>query len=547
LFYCNNVLATANISAVLKDDNKTNLYAQLKDIKVIKAAHGNSSIETTNTHVVNIKPFLVKSISVYVGDKQEDLTAITDEYQDAIITKEKFIELERKLVRHYIKKNYLLPIINVLEANKNNKGVLSLKIKLNSFANVVFKGDAQQSKLIQQYANKIVEQKPALVTTTQHYLALISRVPGYEVTYKLDEKGSRIEDQTIELVLNCTKDKVSNFIGLDNYGSKSLGKYQVAAVSQWFSPFRQDESITLNVSTTNHTNRMGDIGISYIQPLNAQGTSSYLAYSSAVDNYTKSQSITAPNNSGSTFRANLNHELYLTTRENVSVKVGVTYKDRKAYLVSNNTPQLDKKSEYWVGDIGIKYLVNDNYGGRTLSRLKYLNGLGGKYRDYQGTKNIKQRFQLYKLSITREQEIINDFSMFANFNAGYSCDVLPDAYKFSIGGRDFGRGYDSGAISGYSMVGLLVEARYTKHIGNQYIKHIQPYAFYDVGYVGSKYSGASVKTLQSAGPGLRFKMEHHIEFGAEIGAPINKSYTVNGSKVRPKTKLNVFINKAIDF
>lgn len=531
---------------VIKGDNGRDLYASPKNNSTIKYAFKKLNLikSSVDSSIATLhSTFKLKDIYILGEHKNDDLAYITEGYKNTMLTPDKFIELEARLVKHYIKQGYLLPFVKIIESNKRNKGILKLEIKLASFERVVFEGDGQESKLIQQYAEKIVAQKPALIATTQRYLSLISKVAGYkEVTYKLNEKGDKAD-----LILGLTKHKSSNYIGLDNYGIKDYGRYQTALISQWFSLLGRDEIITLNAATTNRPNRLSNVGVSYSQLVNSEGTSAYIAYSYTADNSTKGENISAPSNYGSTIRANLSHELLLTTKKAVSIKVGVTHKDSKAYAMNNNIPRVNTKSKYWVGDIGLKFALHDNYGGVNLANIKYLKGLGGNHDNYYAANNVNQHFQLYKFDVAREQRFINDFSMVGRFSAGYAHSVLPGAYKLSIGGRDFGRGYDFGAISGSSMMGLSLETRYTKSLDTKYIKHAQPYVFYDVGYIGKKRSEASVTTLQSAGLGLRFRMQHDVDLGVEMAAPTKRSYAVNGDMMKARTKLNLFINKVVNF
>ena len=539
-----NVNNTTNI-------NKGHQRINTETVKMLKTYihHEAPNMKMSNTHVHQkapnmkiFKPFLVKSIRITLNNSETNLDASYKDYVGQKMTQESLTELTRKISDHFIKQNYLLPHVHISQHHARS-GFLEIDVMPANIDNVVIVGEGEKNTLIREYANKILAEQPATVSNTQRYLALMNKIPGYEAHYQLKQNGD-----AVDLVVYTTKKKWSAYLGADSYGISELGDYQTSALAEVYSPFGGSDSILVHGSTSNHPNRLSDFGIGYSRPLNAYGTNIHLFAAHSEDNATKKDAVSAKNNTGNSFRVAFTHHLLLKAHEDLEVEAGAHYKNSKTYKVENNASTQHRDSKYWAGDLGLKYLFKDRMDGRNLFHTSYVQGLGDTFKNYIENDVADKNYSIGRFNFYREQPLQYNLSLFSHIAASYSGSTLPDAEKAILGGRDFGRGYEFGTLDGTRMIAFALEVRYTKHMeeGNL-IKHIQPYLFHDIGNVGKQASDTNISTLESAGLGVRFRLDHGIDLGGEVAQPFKKNYTVESTDYKARTKYSFFVNKVFEF
>jgi len=532
-----NPTSMPNTHSNAMDTHKGVKHIETSNIKALK-----THVKQKTSGMNHFKPFVLKSMTIYLNDVDANLESIYKDYIGTKMTQETLAELNEKITQHFIKQGYLLPHIHISQ-HATKSGFLKIDVLPARIDNVVIVGEGENSKLMQEYAEKILEEKPAKVSTTQRYLALMNKIPGYEAHYQLKQNND-----SVDLVIYTTKKKWSAYTGVDNYGSNELGKYQGSVLAQAFSPFGGSESLMVHGSTTNHPDRLNDYGIGYSQALNAYGTEGHLFASRSEDNATKQSAVSAKDNTGHSFRAAVTHHLILKANTDLEAEIGSTFKDSSTYNVENNVSTKNKRSKYWVGDLGLKYLVKDKLDGRNLFHATYVQGLGGSFKNYTTDTITNKHYSIGKISFYRDQPLHYDLSIFSHIAVSHSGDNLPDSEKAILGGRDFGRGYDFGTLDGNKLTAMSVELRYTKKLEeNNFIEHVQPYLFHDIGHLGKQASNTNVSTLQSSGAGLRLRMDYGIDFGAEAAVPLKKNFTVEGTATKAKTKYSFFVNKVFEF
>jgi hemolysin activation/secretion protein len=526
--------------------NVNNTSDMYKKTKNVRAANLNSSKDASSVKRVgdsNFEPFLVKRIAINFDNQELVLESISNDYINRIMTEELYNELKSKIVKYYIGKGYLLPRVGFVSQADSN--LLQMNIVAISINEVVLVGDGESNDLMREYAAHITEQRPSMVSNTQKYLALMNKIPGYQIHYKLKEDG-----ENVNLIVSTSQKKWSAYTGVDNYGLGDLGRYQTSALVQAFSPFGGSESLMVHGSTTNHPDRLSDYGMGYTQPINSYGTNLNLFAAHSQDNATKKAAIQTKDGTGNSFKAAITHHLLLKAHEDLEVEIGATYKNADTYKVdTDNIAKQNKYANFWVSELGLKYLFKDSRDGQNLFNISYVRGLSGKFQDYlDSTDNVNKNFNIGKFNFYRNQELAYNFSIFSHVAASYSGDNLPDAEKAILGGRDFGRGYDFGTLDGTKLAAISLEIRYTKKMEEEsFIEHVQPYLFHDIGRVTKQDSDTNISTLQSVGGGVRFRLIYDIELGAEIAQPMKKNYIIEGASTKADTKYSFFINKVFDF
>ncbi len=521
---------------------------------VINHINSSSKLSQPRASIANedFKAFVVQEIVINLEgiEQQKDFNDICAEYVGKYMTHEMLTELNIKLTKYLVSQDYLVPKIDINE----NKGVVYVNVRVTGIDRVVILGEGKNSQLMNEYADKILEAKPAKVKYVQRYLALMNKVPGYDIEYKLEEKAGSASE--MELVVATAKTKAEAFIGVDNYGVNDLGKMQTAAVAQMYSPNGGPDSLMINGSTTNHPDRLNDVGVGYSRVINTYGTSAHVYASHSTNNSTKDDIVNADDGTGSTVRTSLAHHLYLTATQNLAGEFGLNYKNSSSYVVDDisNTSRTDQKSNYTSADLGLKYIFKDYWGGHDMMHLTFTQGIDGRFKQYKdggvldSIDTPDEHFNVISFDVYKDQPLPNNFSIFSHVSANYSGHELPSQEMFILGGREFGRGYSFGTLDGNRMLAASLEVRYTHKLDNHmFINDIQPYIFHDMGYVGKQYGDTDITHLSSNGGGVRFKLRYDVDFGAEAAVPEKKHYKVDGENEEAKTKLGVYINKSFKF
>lgn len=526
--------------------NKMQVHQGVMELKSDHPKHK----QTLNMQAVKepkgFKAFVAKKILITFDRELEDLDLIGKNYEGQMITDDIFAAINKEIVDYYLAHDYLLPQVN-LDKDAMLTGLLILDVKAAKINNVIITGDDENNKVLAEYADKIKQQDPAMKRYTQKYLGLMNKVPGIEVAYEL--MPSQDVPGAIDLVVFSNAKKASVFAGVDNFGPNDLGKYQFSLLGEAFRPFNSGDALSMHGSTTNHPNRLNDIGAGYSQILNSYGTTGHLFAAYSQDNSSVQSAQPTPNGVSSSFRAALTQQLLLRPNHDLEFEIGSQYRTSTTYQLNNDTNLVQKYqvSKYTTADAGFRYLFSDPYG-RNLVNTNYARGMGGYFQNYIDNPPMlpKKHFNKFSFSYFRDQQLINKFSAFFHVAASHSKDNLPSAEQAIFGGRDFGRGYDFATLSGTKMQAGAVELRYTQEMNNL-MTELQPYLYADTGHVNKYAAGTNVSNLSSLGGGLRVKFMKAVDLGVEYAHPTKRHFMVSNSNITAKDRVNIFINKVFEF
>ena len=111
--------------------------------------------------------------------------------------------------------------------------------------------------------------------------------------------------------------------------------------------------------------------------------------------------------------------------------------------------------------------------------------------------------------------------------AQYSPDQLLSYEQISAGNYTVGRGYDPGALTGDSGVGIAAELRYGRITpkGPGAIA-LQPFLFFDAAWVwhqSGNFAGLDPQKLYSAGGGVRATWDNHARIDLTVATPLRKA------------------------
>ena len=502
--------------------------------------------------------FFVKQMKVTIeGEKQENFDFLYSKYIGKSIVLD---SIDDELIEYFTEQDYLFPQISIVESDLKS-GFLNIQVKMTDIDNVMIYSDEEDNPLISEYIKQILLVRPARLKNVQKYLALMNRIPGYQVEYEFRPSE---QNNAVDLVLLITKAKGDIYVGSDSYGDSDFGQMQNVVFGEIFSPFGGNDSWTMYGVTTNHPDRFYSVGTNYSRIINNYGTSANFSASHAENNSTFDDRVTTKNGVNNNFTSFLRHPLYLDESQALEGEVGIAYKTAKDYTADINITRPavkkqrpiirpygrpDVETRYWSSNIALNYSSFDFTGADNFVNLNFVKGIGGSFNNYTTPTDVPDKhYNITSLNINRDQPLPNNFSIFSSIMGGWSDDALPDQEVFFLGGRGFGRGYEAGILSGNKLFAGFLELRYSKEIDEDPLfLVVQPYLFRDMGYVGKQSNSTNISHLDSYGAGVRFILTHDAQIDLEIAQPMRKNYIIDGSAYQADTIIGIMGSKSFRF
>ncbi|NRA73668.1 MAG: ShlB/FhaC/HecB family hemolysin secretion/activation protein [Rickettsiales bacterium] len=366
-----------------------------------------------------IKPYLQERIT------QKQLTLISIAIEDA-----------------YLKRGYFLPIAYA-ELNDSGLKISIIEGKINNV--FVILGDEERDKkvlnnqLVITLINKIKKQNPIKTKDFEKYVALINDIPGYKVEYDLELLPEISGNKVANLIMTIETKRGTADVSVDNKGTADIGKYQFDFTGKVFNLIAND-SLTLNLGTTNKPKQSKMVTGSYSKQLNSYGTSAtaiaaYLGY----DPYDTSSSKDSKSN---IFKGQINQYLLLRKRHTIKLEIGAEHRDVKRYSESNKLSDY----KYVTGSIGGEIKITDPLGAENLF-FPFFNWTLNNTSESTQDRDFDKDFNYFIVNWYREQPLPRNFSLFLKASYQYTNKLLPSEHLYSIGTDHTARGYKIGIVS----------------------------------------------------------------------------------------------------
>jgi hemolysin activation/secretion protein len=429
-------------------------------------------------------------------------------------------------------------------------GSLNIEIVEGKIRNVKiisnFKVD--QNELFKEYVDNILSSQPIYNVELQKNIQLISRIPGYEVEYKLEEINDPQAEiyEVADLILTINKRNANVNLIANNEGVSELGKYQFSAFGRLYNSFNSNEKISLYSGTTNKPDKLKIFVLGVSKPINSEGTSINLSGSYIKDD----PNITTPSsdNKNKTYKLEgaLNHYFLLTNKYILEGSIGVEHSKDQNYIANTRISTMTYNDIFLGGNIEFSDFIN---GKNIISPYFYqsIPGMTKINRFNSSAQLLDRNYKFVTLDMYRTQNISKDFSIFTQILTQYSNNNLPIDQTFFIGGLTGGRAYKLGTASSNKGIDFAAEFRYTKDLDNQAVSEVEPYLFYDVVKFSKSYALTNVSTLQSAGAGIRAKLKYDFYGNFETGVPFTRYLTVGGIRQHNPTRYSFILSKAFSF
>ncbi len=459
--------------------------------------------------------------------KFEGVTALGDEelrnlYKDYLgkqVTLDVMWILANQVSDLYHQKGYFLSRAFVPEQEIEN-GVIRIKVVEGYIGKVEIQGDSGSNWVSNSIIDSITAEKPAKIETVESNLLLLDDLPG--VTYRavLEPMSQNGFDGAVKLTLIPQVKKAQFSVSYDNYGSRYLGPFEATATYTGSIIPMQKTSIIALSSTP--SDELKYLSLTHEIPLPENfSIETYGSYTTAQPGYKLERSEV--DSESINIGAALKYQYLRQRTENLSFKLAVEGKNSNTNLLED--PQT--RDRIRVVRASLNYDKTDNWQGlnnMTLTLSHGLNILGSSDENdlYISRANSSPNFKKVELSLSRLQNLSQDWGVALSAAGQYSNETLYSSEQFGYGGQNFGRAYDSSEITGDSGVAGSAELRYYGiKLGDGMTT--MPYLFYDIGKVWTITPDPTLDISgSSAGLGIRFNSDFGLGASLALAEPLTK-------------------------
>ncbi len=313
------------------------------------------------------------------------------------------------------------------------------------------------------YLDHIPLDRPLSEREVERALLLLNDLPGISVSGVL-EPGET--PGTGDLVIQMNEGKLlSGSVELDNSGSRSTGEYRAGAGVTVNNPSGRGDQLNLRALRA-QAGGMNNVAASYAIPINSMGTKAEINYSTLDYRLGKDFAALKASGKAEVVGAKVSHSIVRSRSVNVIGQVGVESKKLEDRIDSTNSSN-DKSSR----NLSLRLAVDrsDDWlgGGSNYLALTYLRGrlaldtpsVSAQDAAPDG-RQTQGMFQKWNYSLSRQQVIAAQWSMYAAVSGQGAQKNLDSSEKFSLGGPYGVRAYPVAQASGDEGVVANVELRY---------------------------------------------------------------------------------------
>ncbi len=463
--------------------------------------------------------------------------AITRQYRaDGYILSRAFVPQQR------LQKSGAQVEIRVVEGYIN-RIVIDLKSGaiLNPFSEVL-------KNTVRDQLEPILQKRPLTNADLERYLLLANDLSGVKVRAILRPSNG---PGSSELVAVVTRKILGGEVGYDNFSSKFAGPNRYSAVVQAQSFFGKGEKLRLAHIRATDSDELKYLDARLSVPIGTEGLRfDAAAIRSSSPRLGHTLEVTNISSLTSGIDLGLHYSLVRSRNQNLTVGIGTIYRDVEVEVA--DVPFQEDHIRSLVVDVD--YSVSDALGGFTTinvaaaKSLDIMNATDNADPASSRPEAVADNFRLYG-GVHRLQSLVPGLSLLLGAKWQYAVVPLFASEEFSVGGREYGRAYDFGEISGDRGVAARAELQISSDIamafgGQAYaippgldaIRGLQFYTFYDFGWTSNtdtvdRDTDRHMASLASTGMGLRLSFSDWISAEVELAYPLTRQQsTVGGGK-----------------
>lgn len=441
-------------------------------------------------------------------------------------------EIANAITAKYRADGYILSQA-VVPAQRIRDGLVTIRVVEGFIDKISIEGNRRDFRdLIGTYGEKIISSRPLHIEALERYLLLANDLPGHEVHSVL--RPSKDISGAADLTLIVDYKPVRASLSIDNRGSEYTGPNEGSVVVQGNSLAGLGERTQVSYILAPKDND-GDgeelrfFDIYHEETVGAEGTQIRFRASRGLSHpggALEDQDIVG---SSSSFTLSVSHPLIRSRQQNLQVGLEFSIRNSQTKLLGDELSDDKLRAVRLSGT----YDVIDPWGGVSLLSAGLSQGLEIMGSSRSGASNLsrsdgKPDFFKINADASRLQKITNNLNVFVALTGQMAASDLLAAEEFSVGGSQFGRGYDSSETTGNDGFATKVEVQWTEHPDFFGLRDYQFYVFHDFGAVW-KVHPTDTDTLSSAGAGVRFNITDFLSGYLEYAQPLTRPVSARSS------------------
>jgi hemolysin activation/secretion protein len=402
-------------------------------------------------------------------------------------------------------------------------GRIRIRVIEGKIAEIVVKGERAEQFGIRPLLDAIAAEHPSRLKTLERYLLLLNERPGVRVAdTTLEEIGTATG--SFRLTVYVETWRVYTALALDNWGASGVGPLQSYLTTAFNSYFISGDTLGLDLSTTPDATRELRFGrLFYETPAGTDGVhlGATAAYGEIQPGDDRRILNTHDYIEAFEFRGSITP---LETRKS-SLRLTAT----AGFSNDSETDALGTNYRDHVRTVGLRadYQLHDDLGGWNYLTLGVRQGINVFGASQKGDTLLSRSdgsgiFSKLEFSFTRYQKLTDAWSLKMSAAGQWASRPLLESQEFYLGGGAFGRGYDSGEVSGDNGIAGSLELRFDQELKHPFFKGYQLYSFIDRGTIWNIREGKDDSvSLSSVGAGVRLYIAEDLQAGGGIAFPLD--------------------------
>ncbi|MEI8394979.1 MAG: ShlB/FhaC/HecB family hemolysin secretion/activation protein, partial [Rhodospirillaceae bacterium] len=378
---------------------------------------------------------------------REEIEALYRERLGKEITLLDLYKIRDAITVKYRNAGYVLSLA-LIPAQEISGGNARLLIVEGYFNKVIFQGDVtDRFGILQDYAQKLTASRPLRASVLERYAMLMDDLPGLKVRTVIQPAEGDTVGSNLLVILE--RNPISAGLSLDNRGTRSVGPHQIGGDVSINDLLGQFDQTTVSGTITPHIDELRYIDVSHTEQIGLDGTS-------VVVGIRKNWSIPGDTvrqfwikSQGTTLHAGVSNPIIRSRSETLRLNLEMTYKDSRTNMLGEQLS--DDRVRFITGSVS--YDIADGWQGSNLFQFGLNRGLdiinatnankGGQSRALAQPDFTKLTFGAQRL-----QPLPESFSVLVATEGQFSPDVLTSGEEFGVGGKLYGRAFDSSELTG---------------------------------------------------------------------------------------------------
>lgn len=413
----------------------------------------------------------------------------------------------------------------VAPAQDTSLGILRIQVLEGFVERVTFEGDNGGGKgVLQDFAERLRAERPLTMTTLERYLLLMADLPGLRVypgVAPLDDLSP-----AHELVLRVTHDPADGFVGADNRGTRTVGRYFAQGAYSLNGALNQHERITLRgftVPATPSELRFGEVRAEL--PIGSDGlTVAVDVWRSEIEGGGGQKPFDVDSMED---RAAVELLYPMLRSRDLSLYLFGQLDLRNSSQSVLETQAFDDRVRSLR--VGARVFFDDPWDGgnwyyATVSRGLDIFGASDKGDAPLSRFDGDPEYTKLTVELIRRQRLNDDFSLQGWIYGQLTGDRMLSGEEFRLGGGIYGRAYDPSELIGDNGIAGAVELQYDVGAPFEPVTNSQIFTFYDFGSVWDDVAGFGTfrDSLSSAGLGVRFTLYERLYVTVEAAKPLTR-------------------------